>query len=201
MADEHAPPRWLVIYEGWAAWCLRHRLVTMLAATIFFVGSFMLVPLLPKGFLPPDDLSQTQIYLTLPPGVTFKDSFAAAEQARAIAEANPHVKLVYTAVGGGKAGSDPFAPQGAAEVRKATLTLNLTPRQERPGVTKQDIEGQLREALSAIPGAQIKVGLGSANEKYILVLASENGPLLAEHARLGDGGAAPWRRVRCCHVC
>ncbi len=184
VADEHASPRWLRVYEGWAAWCLRHRLVTMLAATIFFVGSFMLVPLLPKGFLPPDDLSQTQIYLTLPPGVTFKDSFAAAEQARAIAEANPHVKLVYTAVGGGKAGSDPFAPQGAAEVRKATLTLNLTPRQERPGVTKQDIEGLLREALSAIPGAQIKVGLGSANEKYILVLASENGPLLSEHARV-----------------
>ncbi len=184
VAGEQAPPRWLRVYEGWAAWCLRHRLLTMLAATLFFVGSFMLVPWLPKGFLPPDDLSQTQIYLTMPPGVTFQDSFAAAEQARAIAEANPHVRLVYTAVGGGKAGSDPFAPQGAAEVRKATLTLNLTPPQARPGVTKQAIEGQLREALSAIPGAQIKVGLGSANEKYILVLASENGPLLSEHARL-----------------
>src|SRR5574343_549229 len=177
------PSRWLQRYEGWAAWCLKHRIMTMLAAAIFFVGSFMLVPLLPKGFLPPDDLSQTQIYLTLPPGVTFKDSFAAAEQARMIAQANPHVKLVYTAVGGGKAGSDPFAPAGAAEVRKATLTLNLTPRNARPGVTKQDIEHALREALVAIPGVQLKVGLGSANEKYILVLASENGPLLAEHAR------------------
>jgi multidrug efflux pump subunit AcrB len=183
VADEHRPPRWLKVYEGWAAWCLHHRVVTLLAAAVFFFGSFMLVPLLPKGFLPPDDLSQTQIYLTLQPGVTFKDSFAAAEQARAIAQANPHVKLVYTAVGGGKAGSDPFAPQGAAEVRKATLTLNLTPRQERPGTTKQDIEAQLRDGLSAIPGAQVKVGLGSANEKYILVLASENGPLLSEHAR------------------
>lgn len=184
VADEHAPPRWLTYYEGWAVWCLKHRLLTMLAAAVFFFGSFMLVPLLPKGFLPPDDLSQTQIYLTLPPGVTFKESFAAAEQARTIAQTNPHVRLVYTAVGGGKAGSDPFAPQGAAEVRKATLTLNLTPRHERPGTTKQDIEGQLRNALAAIPGAQIKVGLGSANEKYILVLASENGPLLSEHASL-----------------
>ena len=183
-SQEHATPRWLMVYEAWATWCLRHRLLTLLAAGGFFVGSFMLVPLLPKGFLPPDDLSQTQIYLTLPPGVTFKQTLSAAEQARQIAEKNPHVRLVYTAVGGGKAGGDPFAPGGSAEVRKATLTINLTPRGERPGTTKQMIEGELRAALAEIPGVQIKVGLGSANEKYILVLASENGPLLAEHARV-----------------
>ncbi|WP_412477991.1 efflux RND transporter permease subunit [Azonexus sp. IMCC34839] len=184
VADEHAPPRWLSLYEGWAAWCLKHRFLTTLAALGFFIGSFMLVPLLPKGFLPPDDVSQTQIYVTLPPGVTFKDTFAAAEQARAIAEKHPHVRLVYTAVGGGKAGSDPFAPSGAPEVRKATLTLNLTPRKDRSGVSKQQIEAELRQALTSIPGVQIKVGLASGNEKYVLVLASENGQLLAEHARL-----------------
>jgi multidrug efflux pump subunit AcrB len=183
LAAEHASPRWLSVYAGWAAWCLRHRLLTLLAAAGFFFGSFALVPLLPTGFLPPDDLSQTQIYLSLPPGVRYEQTLAAAEQARHIAQANPHVKLVYTAVGGGKAGSDPFAPAGVAEVRKATLTLNLTPRSERPGVSKQQIEKALREALTVIPGVQIKVGLGSANEKYILVLASENGALLAEHAR------------------
>jgi len=177
-------PGWLKRYEGWAAWCLKHRVLTMLAAAVFFVGSFLLVPLLPKGFLPPDDVSQTQIYLSLPPGVTFQETLAAAEQARTIAQANPHVRLVYTAVGGGKAGSDPFAPAGAAEVRKATLTLNLTPRGERSGISKQVIEGELRRELAAIPGVQVKVGLASGNEKYILVLASENGTLLAEHARV-----------------
>ncbi|MDD3353492.1 efflux RND transporter permease subunit [Zoogloea sp.] len=179
----HPTPRWLSIYERWAAWCLHHRLLTMLGAAIFFFGSFTLVPLLPKGFLPPDDLSQTQIHLALPPGAAFHDTLAAAEQARHIAAAHPHVKLIYTAVGGGKAGSDPFAPSGAAEVRKATLTLNLTLRQDRPGLTKQDIEGELRQALTTLPGVQVKVGLGAANEKYILVLASEDGPVLADHAR------------------
>ncbi|TXI28418.1 MAG: efflux RND transporter permease subunit [Ottowia sp.] len=177
-------PRWLSTYEGWAAWCLKHRLTTLAATTVFFFGSFALVPLLPTGFLPPDDLSQTQVYLTLPPGSQFRDTLQAAEQAREIVAAHPHVKLVYTAVGGGKAGSDPFAPSGAAEVRKATLTLNMTPRKARPGITKQMIEGELRDALTAIPGAQVKVGLGAANEKYVLVLASENGPLLAEHGRV-----------------
>jgi multidrug efflux pump subunit AcrB len=91
--------------------------------------------------------------------------------------------MVYTAIGGGAAGSDPFAPRGAAEVRKATLTINLTPRKERGGVKKQAVEQSLREALLALPGVQVKVGLGGSNEKYILVLASENGPLLADHAR------------------
>ncbi|MFA5083254.1 MAG: efflux RND transporter permease subunit, partial [Hydrogenophilaceae bacterium] len=181
---DHGEPRWLRIYQGWAAWCLRHRLVTMLAAAGFFFGSFALVPLLPTGFIPPDDLSQTQVYLSLPPGSTFEQTLASAERAREIVQRNPHVKLVYTAVGGGAAGGDPFAPQGAAEVRKATLTINLTPRKERGGVKKQAVENALREALAALPGVRVNVGLGGANDKYILVLAGENGEALAEHARL-----------------
>jgi multidrug efflux pump subunit AcrB len=181
---EAREPHWMQIYTGWATWCLRNRVLTLLAAAGFFVGSFALVPFLPTGFLPPDDLSQTQVYLSLPPGSTFKDTLASAEQARGIVARNPHVKMVYTAIGGGAAGSDPFAPRGAAEVRKATLTINLTPRKERGGIKKQQVEQALREALEALPGVQVKVGLGGSNEKYVLVLASENGPLLADHARV-----------------
>ena len=35
----------------------------MLAATLFFFGSVALIPLLPTGFIPPDDNSQTQVYV------------------------------------------------------------------------------------------------------------------------------------------
>ncbi len=184
LAHQEHEPRWLKIYGGWAAWCLKHRLLTMAATVVFFVGSFALVPLLPTGFLPPDDLSQTQVYISLPPGSTFPETLAAAEQARALVEQNPHVKMVYTAIGGGAAGSDPFAPRGAAEVRKATLTINLTPRKQRHGTSKQDIEADFRARLAALPGVQLKVGFGGSNEKYVLVLASENGPVLSAHARL-----------------
>ncbi len=177
-------PRWLSTYGGWAAWCLKHRVLTMLAAAVFFGGSLGLVPLLPTGFIPPDDLNQTQVMVTLPPGSTFEQTYAAAEQARVAVQKNPHVKLVYTAIGGGATGSDPFAPGGAAEVRKATLTINMTPRQQRPGLKKQQIEAQLREAVAAIPGARVKVGFGGSSEKYVLVLAGEDGRVLAEHGRL-----------------
>jgi len=182
-AGERAEPRWLRAYLAAVERCLRHRWQTLLAALAFFVGALALVPLLDKGFLPPDDVSQSQVYLALAPGSTFADTWRAAEKARLIVQRHPQVKRVYTAIGGGAAGSDPFVARGAAEVRKATLTLTLTPRDERRGISKADIERDLRQALNDLPGAQIKVGLGGSGEKYLLVLAGENGDVLAAHAR------------------
>ena len=170
-------------YLAAVAWCLRHRITTALAAGAFFVGSILLVPLLPTGFIPADDFGQTQVSIELPPGSTFSDTFAAAERARALVVANPHVKQVYTAIGGGMSGSDPFAGGGVAEVRKATLTINLTPRVDRPGVRKQTIEGDLRQAMQQLPGARVKVGLGGAGEAYVLVLSGDDGAALAAAAQ------------------
>ncbi|MEO5844198.1 MAG: efflux RND transporter permease subunit [Caldimonas sp.] len=176
--------RWIGVYMVWVRWCLRHRVVTTLGALIFFFGSLALVPLLPTGFIPPDDLSQTQVQISLPPGATFQQTNATAEAARAIVARNPHVRLIYTTVGGGATGADPFMGSGSPEVRKATLTLNLTPRAERGGLRKQAVEQQLRDALVAVPGARINVSFGGSAEKYTLVLAGEDGAVLAEHARL-----------------
>jgi multidrug efflux pump subunit AcrB len=181
--SEKGQPGWLQRYLGWAEWCLNHRIKTLLGVAAFFFGAFALVPLLPTGFIPPDDLSQTQVYIALPPGSTFDETLAVAEQARVIVEKNPNVKLIYTAVGGGLSGSDAFAPQ-SAEVRKATLTVNMTPRGERGGIKKQTVEGELRRALAAIPGARITVGLAGAQEKYLLALASDNGEALSAHASI-----------------
>jgi multidrug efflux pump subunit AcrB len=180
---EHKEPRWLAVYLRWVTWCLKHRLLSGLATLVFLVGSFMLVGALEKGFIPPDDLSQSQITLELPPGSTLQQTQQVAEQAMQMVQKNPHVKLIYTAIGGGSAGSDPFSPQGASEVRKATLTLNMTRRQDRRGTSKQQIENQLRQVLQEIPGVRAKVGLGGGNnEKYVVVLAGEDGATLTQHA-------------------
>jgi multidrug efflux pump subunit AcrB len=181
---ERPEPGWLSTYMVMVRWCLRHRGLTLLGTVVFTVLALLPVFLgkVPGAFIPPDDLSQTQVSLSLPPGSTFRQTLAAAEQARLALVKNPHVKLVYTAVGGGNTGGDPFAVGGVPEVRQATLTLNLTPRGDRGGVTKQDVEALLREALVDIPGVRIKVGFGGSSEKYVLVLAGEDGRVLAEHA-------------------
>lgn len=170
--NEHREPFWMPAYLRWAAWCLNHRLITALAAGGFFIGSLMLIPLLPTGFIPPDDNSQTQVYLELSPGATFSQTLAASETARELLGKVEHVKSVYTTIGGGSAGSDPFAPQGAAEVRKSTLTILLEDRGKRP--RKQEIENNIRAALADLPGVRSKVGLGGSGEKYLLVLTGED---------------------------
>ena len=170
-------------YVAWAIWCLKHRLWTMLGAGAFFVGSLMLIPLLPKGFIPPDDLSQTQVNVELPPGSTLAQTLAVAEQTRLLIVGIPHVKSIYTTVGAGAVGGDPFTPAGIAEARKATLTITLSSRSERP-LKKQEIEDQLRSAVSQLPGVRTRVGLGASGEKYILVLASDDREALAQASRM-----------------
>ena len=174
-------PGWLKIYMRMANWCVRHRLATAVASGAFFFGSIMLIPLLPTGFVPPDDNSQTQVYLELPPGSTLEQTVNTAESARAMISKVDHVKSVYTTIGGGSVGSNPFAPQGAAEARKASLTIILSERTVRP--RKQGIEANIRKALEPLPGVRSKVGLGGSGEKYILVLTGSD-PLVLSTAAM-----------------
>ena len=175
----HREPFWMRPYQACAAWCLRHRFITMALSGAFFVGSIALIPLLPTGFIPPDDNSQTQVYVELPPGSVLCQNLASAEDVRQRVAAVKHVRSIYTSVGGGSAGGDPFAPAGASEARKATLTIQLDPRGERP--RKQAIENAIRSAIEPVPGIRTKVGLGGSGEKYVLVLTGQD-PLALQQA-------------------
>jgi multidrug efflux pump subunit AcrB len=179
---EHVEPRWLTMYLRAVRWSMTHRLATFALSAVFFIASVALIPLLPTGFIPPDDNSQTQVYLELPPGSTLAQTEATAEQVRLAVMKVPHVESIYTTIGGGSAGSDPFAPSSTSEPRKATLTILLAERGTRP--RKQVIENDIRTALEAIPGIRSKVGLGGSGEKYILVLSGDDDAALraASHA-------------------
>ncbi len=170
-------------YIRMAGWCLGHRLLTLLGAAGFFIGSLLLIPLLPTGFIPADDNPQTQVFVELPPGSSLAQTRAAAETARQLVADIDYVKTVYTTIGAGSAGNDPMAgAQGSGEVRKATLTITLANRGERP-VRKQVIEQNIRQALRHLPGARTKVGLGASGEKYVLVLSGDDPQALNTAAR------------------
>ncbi len=169
-------------YMKLAAWCLQHRLTTIAAAAAFFVASLLLIPLLPTGFIPPDDNPQTQVFVELSPGASLAQTSASAEAARQLVASVPYVKSVYTTIGSGSAGGDPLAASQNGEVRKATLTITLANRQDRP-VRKQVIEQNIRQALQNLPGVRTKVGLGGSGEKYVLVLSGDDPQALSTAAR------------------
>ena len=173
-------PFWMPGYLRTVRWCLNHRFWTALGAGAFFMGSLALIPLLPTGFIPPDDNSQTQVYLELPPGTSLSQTQQAAEDVRQRIAQIPQIQSVYTTIGGGSAGADPGMPQGASETRMATLTIQLTKRGERP--RKGVIENQIRDLLSAIPGVRTKVGLGASGEKYLIMLTGDDPTALQQSA-------------------
>ncbi|MDA7417536.1 efflux RND transporter permease subunit [Xenophilus arseniciresistens] len=172
-------PGWLAIYMRWVKACLHHRVLTMVGATVFFFASLAMIPLLPSGFIPPDDNVQTQVRVELPPGTKLQQTMEAAERVRQRLLKIDHIHDIYTAIGAGSAGADPFSGN-FVESRKATLTLQLSPRGERP--KKQVIEAQIREALQDLPGARFGVGLGGSNDKYVLALSSQDPHALRQAA-------------------
>lgn len=167
-------PTWISYYLIVANGCLRHRKTTLLAAAACFAGGIWLASTLPGTFIPPDDDSQTQATLTLPPGSTFSEAAALAEQARSRLVTQRHVVSVFMAVGGGSGSSD-------SDVTSVELTVGLSDRATRAGVTQQDIEQQLRVALATLPGVRTRVG--DEGDGYELVLAGEDSRVLELHAR------------------
>ena len=169
-------PKWITYYVGVVRWCLRHRIMTLTFSALFFLGSIALTPLLPQGFLPADDHSQTQVVLELQPGSTLNHTIQISEQARKLIEQLPEIRSIYTTIGAGNAGADPFSANEIADVRRATLTIQLVPRSQRE--SKQRIESRIRQELEKIPAVRTRVGLGSSGEKYVLVLTGDNPQIL-----------------------
>jgi multidrug efflux pump subunit AcrB len=177
---QHEDGAIMLAYMRASKWCLQHRLITILATIVFSIASVMLFFVLPKAFIPADDSSQTQVYLELPPGSTLAETEQSAEAARQLLKNIAHVKTIYTAIGGGSAGSDAFVNSGAAETRLATLTILLDKRGERP--RKQVIESEIRNILVSLPGVRSKVGLGGSGEKYVLMLSGDDSNELKQAA-------------------
>jgi multidrug efflux pump subunit AcrB len=168
-------------YMAAVRWCLRHRRLTAIGAAVFFVASIGLASLLPTGFVPASDRSQTLINVELPPGSTLAETRAVAEQARLAAMQVKGIKSIFSSIGGGSSG-DAFAPGAAAEARRAVLTVSTVGRSERSASVEQ-IESQIRDKVNAIPGARFAVGQADSGVKMELVLRSEDPVVLEEAAR------------------
>ncbi len=160
-------------YKSLLTWALRHRLTTIIFALAFFVGSLMLVPLIPKGFVDNGDIGISTVGIELPPGSTLVDTNKVVEQATNMLRENP------------KVGSAVESVLATEELDSATLTVKFKPKEERHGISQVKFEQFVRSDFQKIPGARVSFqaqgGAGSRKDLTIL-LKSENAEALNEGA-------------------
>ena len=161
------------IYSRLLTWALRHKILTLVIALVFFISSLQLLPLLPKGLIGAEDRSVSIVSLELPPGSTLAETEQVAQQAMQLFQKSPLVTSAFAAIGS----------RGDSEVvNTGRLYITILPRQER-NISQKKFEQQIRPLLQSIPGARIhflSMGRGGIGKDLNFTLKSENAVALQE---------------------
>ncbi|EON19336.1 acriflavine resistance protein B [Cupriavidus necator] len=124
-------------------WCLAHRRTVLAVAGLTFVLTAVLFVTIPKGFFPEEDIGQIRVNAEGPQDISFD---AMAERLRDAAErmrANPAVKSIVVAIGGG--------PSPA--INTGRMFVELKPRGEREAMPK--VIESLRRDVAGVPGLAV----------------------------------------------
>ncbi|SPR95857.1 efflux RND transporter permease subunit [Cupriavidus taiwanensis] len=124
-------------------WCLAHRRTVLAVAGLTFVLTAVLFVTIPKGFFPEEDIGQIRVNAEGPQDISFD---AMSERLRDAAErmrANPAVKSIVVAIGGG--------PSPA--INTGRMFVELKPRGERDAMPK--VIESLRRDVAGVPGLAV----------------------------------------------
>lgn len=155
---------------------LKYRKVTVAATLVIVALSLSTIPLLKSGFLPAADDARTQITLTLQPGATIAQTNAMTQTAAGILSNLANVEHVFSSVGSSSSGGGPDVTT-TSSVGSSTITAVLTPIADRSR-KQSEIESDIRQALSTLPGVRVAVGGGANGTKLELTLASDDAAVL-----------------------
>jgi HAE1 family hydrophobic/amphiphilic exporter-1 len=121
---------------------LRHKLATISASAVLLVGTAYLYMVIPKGFLPSEDIDQFNITTEAAEGVAFDSMVQHQLEINQILLADPNVAYVMSQVGFGR-----------GTMNQGGVTVRLRPRAERPQV--EQVIQELRPKLAVVPGMNV----------------------------------------------
>jgi hydrophobe/amphiphile efflux-1 (HAE1) family protein len=165
---------WLLsAYTRLVAWSVAHQYRTVALGLLIFAGSVGSFYLLPSSFLPAEDTARALLAIELPPGSLIEDTRAVTDRvARRIRE-RPEVKSVF--VNGGRLlGS-------GNEVRKATLVINLVPKENRK-LTQAEMRQEIGRLLAHEPDIRFWFLQDNGQREFQLVVSGRDGALVTKVA-------------------
>ncbi len=151
---------------------MNRRKTTVAVTAIVVALSLATIPLLKSGFLPASDDARAQITLTMQPGATIEQTDATTTKAADIISKLQDVTHVFSSVGSASSGGGPDSST-TSSVGSATIVAVLPPIGERDR-KQSEIENDIRQALSVLPGVRIAVGGGGNGTKLEITLASDD---------------------------
>jgi HAE1 family hydrophobic/amphiphilic exporter-1 len=129
-------------YDLGLQFVLRHKLATMTVWALLLVGTVYLFMIIPKGFLPSEDINQINGTTEAAEGISFESMAEHQQQVAKIIQKDPSVAYVLSTVG------TPFQSMNLGR-----LTIYLKPRSERPQV--EQVIQELRPKLAGVPGISV----------------------------------------------
>jgi HAE1 family hydrophobic/amphiphilic exporter-1 len=128
------------IYTRFLAFSLRHRLLTISAATVLFVFSLFLGKMAGVEFMPLTDEGEIYVAFETAPGTSLDKTAEEAAKLEQLARSYAETKHIYTTIGSG---------QGS--VSEGTMVIKLGPRSGRERSVFEIID-ELRAQLRHTPG-------------------------------------------------
>jgi HAE1 family hydrophobic/amphiphilic exporter-1 len=177
-ASEAVFDRSLRGYERSLSWVMRHRRVALFFSVAILAGTFGLFSLLPKGFIPSEDIGQIQGSTEAAEGTTFESMVRRQQQVAAIIQKDPNVAALQSSVGGFAGGSN-----------AGRFNIRLKPRHDRELSADQVIRS-LQPRLAQVPGIRVflqnpppvRIGGRQSRSQYQFTLMGSDMPSLYENA-------------------
>lgn len=179
-AAEHGAPKSRLgrAYVALLELALRHRLKTCGIGVLVLVGSFLLVPLLPSGFLPSDDRGLSRVQIELPPESTLRDTDDAVQSVTTALRQMPEVKSIFASVGRTDDGPD---------VARASLLVNLVPSSERT-LSQRQFELAAASLIARTPNIRFAFQNENAARDISIILVGDAQEKLAAAALAVETG-------------
>jgi HAE1 family hydrophobic/amphiphilic exporter-1 len=163
-------------YEVTLSWVMRHHVTTMIASLVVLWATVHMFGLVPKGFIPSEDIGQILINTEGAQGVAFEQMVRNQQQLAGIVAKDPNVESFFSSVGVGGVG---------LSGNTGRIFIKLKPRKERK-LNADELIRELRPKLSGVPGIRvslqnppvIRVGGRLSRSLYQFTLQSPDAPEL-----------------------
>jgi hydrophobic/amphiphilic exporter-1 (mainly G- bacteria), HAE1 family len=167
-------------YEFTLGWVMRHHVTTMVASLVVLWATVHFYGLVPKGFIPSEDIGQILINTEAAQGVSFEQMVRNQQQLAAIVAKDPNVESFFSSIGSGGVG---------LTGNTGRIFIKLKPREQRKLNADEAIR-EMRPKLTRVPGIRvslqnppvIRVGGRLSRSLYQFTLQSPDAPELYRSA-------------------